>query len=215
MRTRTLLQLPYQAARIPLTVLDATLLKRLPADSPPRLVFERLLGSLDIVAGRLLGDRGVEHRGAGLREHADTLSDAVKLEQDAEQRRRAAAGTVQEARRQASTLREDAQHRQREGVQEAVENERRDRGAATRRARTQASTAKQQADARAASRLEMIEQKRTSAEARADARTRRATTEAKANLSEAAQKKAGAASRRAEADELATLSEAKQQARKR
>jgi hypothetical protein len=214
MHTRTLLHLPYHAARMPLAVMDAKLVKRLPADSPPRLAFERILGSLDVVAGRVLNDRHVEDRGAQLRDHADLLGDAVELEHDAAQRRSAAQETVRQAEQQAESLRAAAQREQREGVHEAVENEREEKQAAARRARAQASAAKQQADARAANRLAAVEQKRRQAEAGVQARTSRAVAAAKSELDEAAEKRSAARARRAEADELGKLSNAKQQARK-
>lgn len=215
MKTRTLLQLPYQVARTPLAVVDATLAKRLPVDSPPRLAFERILGSLDQVAGRVLNDKSVQRRGDGLRAHAETLGDAVQLEQDAAERRRAAANAVQEAKLHASTLREGAQRDQSRGVQEAVETEAKEKQAATRRARALATTAKQRADAKAAAELDAVERKRKLAEARATARKRRAAATAKADLDAAAEKKAAAGVRRSDAAQLAKLTEAKQQARKR
>jgi hypothetical protein len=212
--TRTLLKLPYQAARTPLAVLDAKLVKRLPADSPPRLAFERLIGSLDEAAGRVLKDRRVEQHGAEVRERADTLTKAVDLEQDAAQRRSAAADTVRQAEQQASELREDAQRRQREGVQAAVQNEQKEKQAASRRARVQADAAKRQADAKAASRIETVERQRKRAEAQADARKTRATAQATSTLADAAEKKATARNRRADADQLGKLRDAKQRARK-
>jgi hypothetical protein len=212
--TRTLLRLPYQAARTPLAVVDLKLVKRLPADSRPRLAFERFVGSIDEVAGRVLNDRRVEKHGAIVRERADTLGQAVQLEQDAAQRRSAAADTVARAEQRASELREGAQRRQREGVQAAEQNEQKAKQAASRRARAQAAATKRQAEARAASRLETVDQQRKQTEAKAAARKTQATTRAKAQLSDAAAKKATARARRAEADQLGQLSAAKQRARK-
>lgn len=211
---RNVLQLPYQVARTPLALVEEKLVKRLPADSPPRLMFERIVGSFDRVAGRLMNDRQVHSQGSRLREHADTLSDAVQLEQNAAERRRAAAETVQEAEQRADTLRENAQLSQSRGVQEAVENERKEKQAATRRARAQATAAKRQADARATSRLGAVAEKRKLAETRANLSERRASADAKADLDAAAEKKKAAAGRRAEAGKLAALSAAERQARK-
>jgi hypothetical protein len=212
--TRTLLRLPYQAARTPLAVLDMKLVKRLPADSRPRLAFERFVGSIDEVAGRMLNDCRVEKHGTEVRERADTLSEAVGLEQDAAQRRSAAEKTIHDAEQQASELREDARRRQREGVQAAVQNEQKEKQAAVRRARAQAAASKRQAEAKAASRLETVEQQRQRAETRAGVRTAQATAQAKSSVADAAQKKATARGRRAQADQLGELSEAKQQDRK-
>lgn len=214
MNTRTLLKLPYQAARTPLAVIDMKLVKRLPADSRPRLAFERAIGSVDEVAGRVLNDRRVEKRGAQVRERADMLGEAVHLEQDAAQRRSAASDTVQQAEHQANELRDDAQRRQRTGIAAAVENEQKEKQAASRRARAQAAATKRQAEDRAARRLETVEQRRKQTQAQADARTTRATAKAKSSLAGAAEKKATARARRTQADQLGRLSDAKQQARK-
>jgi hypothetical protein len=212
--TRAILHLPYQAARTPLAILDTQLVKRLPDDSAPRLVFERLLGSIDEAAGRLLDDKGLERRGTQLRVRADMLGRAAQLERRAAARRRAATETVQDAKQDAGALRNGARSYQRDGVQAALETERKAKQAATRRARAQASTAKRQADARAARKLESVEQQRTVSEARAKARERRANAKASADLARAAAEKTAARTRRSEAAQLGKLADVKQRARK-
>jgi hypothetical protein len=212
--TRTLLHLPYQAARTPLAVLDTQLVRRLPDDSAPRLVFERILGSIDEAAGRLLDDTSLQQRGTELRERADKLGRAVQLEQRAATRRRAATETVQDAEQEASALRKNAQRHQRDGVQAALATERKEQQAATRRARAQASTAKQQADDRAARKLETVEQQRTLTEAQASVRERRANAKASADLARAAAEKTAARARRSEAAQLGKLADVKRRARK-
>jgi hypothetical protein len=212
--TRAVLHLPYQAARTPLAILDTQLVKRLPDDSPPRLAFERLLGTIDEAAGRLLDDKGLERRGTQLRERADKLGHAAQLEQRAATRRRAATEMVQDAKQEAGALRNGARSHQRDGVQAALETERKEKQAATRRSRAQASTAKRQADARAARKIESVEQQRTATEARANARERRATVKASADLAQAAAGKAAARARRSEAAQLGKLAEDTQRARK-
>jgi hypothetical protein len=206
--------LPYQAARTPLAILNTQLVKRLPDDSAPRLVFERILGSIDEAAGRLLDDQSLERRGTELRERADKLGRAVQLEQHATARRRTATETVQDAEQEASALRKDAQSHQREGLQAVLETERKDKQAATRRARAQARAAKQQADARAARKLETVEQQRTVTKARAKARERQANAKASADLAKAAEEKTAAHTRRSEAAQLGKLADVKQRARK-
>ncbi len=214
MNTRTLLLMPYLAARTPLSLVDTKLVKRLPVDSPPRLAFERLVGSVDAVAGRLLRDSSVESSGTERRERADTLSQAVRLEQDAAAHRQAADEAITQGAEQADQLRDAAERQQHEGIQTAVATERKDKQAATERAQARAEQAKDEADARAAAKLATVERQRKQAEARATGRKQRAGAAAKSELTAATQKRQGARARRAEADQLGDLAEAKQEARK-
>jgi hypothetical protein len=71
MHARGLLTLPYRVARTPLDLLDAPVLNRLlPRDSRPRLVFDRTVGTVDELAGRLLHDGGIRERGRARIERA-------------------------------------------------------------------------------------------------------------------------------------------------
>lgn len=60
-------RLQYAAARLPFTLLDEQVVARYwDHDAPVRVGFERWLGSLDLVAGRFLGDEEVSRRGLAL-----------------------------------------------------------------------------------------------------------------------------------------------------
>jgi hypothetical protein len=164
MNVRTLMYLPYQAARAPLALLDAQLVRRLRDDSPPRLALEQVLGSIDEVAGRLLKDENIERRGTDLRHRAGKVIHARQLEHQAAARRAGATQTLQKARLKAAKSRTYAQNRQRESLREAAENEAKARRATTRLTRAQASTTTRDADVRAAHKLET----RATAKANAD-----------------------------------------------
>jgi hypothetical protein len=165
MNVRTLMYLPYQAARAPLALLDAQLVRRLRDDSPPRLALEQVLGSIDEVAGRLLKDENIERRGTDLRHRAGKVIHAKQLEHQAAAARRAGATqTLQKARLKAAKSRTYAQNRQRESLREAAENEAKTRRATTRLTRAQASTTTRDAEVRAAHKLET----RATAKANAD-----------------------------------------------
>lgn len=164
MNVRTLMYLPYQAARAPLALLDAQLVRRLRDDSPPRLALEQVLGSIDEVAGRLLKDENIERRGTDLRHRAGKVIHARQLEHQAAARRAGATQTLQKARLKAAKSRTYAQNRQRESLREAAENEAKTRRATTRLTRAQASTTTRDADVRAAHKLET----RATAKANAD-----------------------------------------------
>jgi hypothetical protein len=164
MNVRTLMYLPYQAARAPLALLDAQLVRRLRDDSPPRLALEQVLGSIDEVAGRLLKDENIERRGTDLRHRAGKVIHARQPEHQAAARRGGATQTLPKARLKAAKSRTYAQNRQRESLREAAENEAKTRRATTRLTRAQASTTTRDAEVRAAHKLET----RATAKANAD-----------------------------------------------
>jgi len=64
---RTIARLQYTAARLPFTLLDEGFIARYwDQEAPVRMGFERWLGSLDLVAGRLLGDDEIARQGLAL-----------------------------------------------------------------------------------------------------------------------------------------------------
>lgn len=214
MKARTLFALPYEAARTPLIVLNVALANRLAPDAAPRLAFERILGSLDENAGRLLGSPRIEHRGTRVRDRADKLARAVQLEQDADARRSAATDKAAEAEHRAQNLRSKAQRRHRDGLSDAAQTEAKETRAATAKAQTRQAKATEQADARAAAKLKQVEARRAAAENRARTQEAKATARAATKLNDAEAKRAEARKRRADANQLGQLAAAKRAGRK-
>ena len=60
---RKLGKLEYAAARLPLSLLDACVVRHWHEDTAARVGFERYLGTLDLLAGRLLTDDAIRERG--------------------------------------------------------------------------------------------------------------------------------------------------------
>ena len=60
---RKLGKLEYTAARLPLSLLDACVVRHWHEDTAARVGFERYLGTLDLLAGRLLTDDAIRERG--------------------------------------------------------------------------------------------------------------------------------------------------------
>ena len=60
---RKLGKLEYAAARLPLSLLDAYVVRHWHEDTAARVAFERYLGTLDLLAGRLLTDDAICQRG--------------------------------------------------------------------------------------------------------------------------------------------------------
>jgi hypothetical protein len=124
MNARTLLALPYKFYRVPLAVVDEQVARRLPADSGPRLVFDRALGSYDRLAGRLLGDVAVAEQGSDRIARSAKLAGAVALERDAAAHRDQAAEEIESGQRSAALKRKAAQQRLADGLDEANARER-------------------------------------------------------------------------------------------
>ena len=62
MKTR-LLVVPYACARMPIGILDSTLIRRLPVDSGMRIAFDCALGAFDMCAGQILHDPRISFHG--------------------------------------------------------------------------------------------------------------------------------------------------------
>ena len=115
---RAVLQLQYEAVRLPLVVLDAWVLGRyLAEESGLRLSFERVLGSCDTAAGWLLDDRTLRQRVA-LRQRTAALTCAAQPAADGPHRRGQAEQQLTTAPRPPG-WRERAQRDHRDDVAEA------------------------------------------------------------------------------------------------
>ncbi len=213
MNSRTILVLPYQLTRTPLSLVDTQLAQRLPEDSRPRMVFDRALGAYDQFAGRLLANDAIVQLGTDRIVRSGKIAAALTLEREAAERRDAAAAAAQTGRQQAAEKAQRAQDRAIDGLEEAEATERDGKRAAAERARDLAARKKQQADARAQQRTEAIQHDVQRVEAAADARKTNAQQTAKASLSEATKDREDAAAKRADADQLGTLAAQKRQAR--
>ncbi len=214
MNSRTIFALPYQIARTPLTLVDSQIARRLPKDSKPRLVFDRVLGSYDKLAGRVLADESIARRGNDRIERSDKRATAVALEREAEERRAAAADAAKAGRQRAADKAQQARDTAVDGVEQAAATEREGKQAAAKNARAAAARKKQQADARAQKRADAVRQDAERVDAVADARKKRAQQAAKATFAEADSDRAAAADKRGDANQLGTLTAEKRQARK-
>lgn len=212
--SRTILVLPYQLTRTPLTLVDVQIARRLPQDSRPRMVFDRALGTYDRFAGRLLADGAITQLGTDRIARTGKIATALTLEREAEQSRDGAAAAAQAGHDKAAEKAQQAQDRAVDGLEEAASTEREAKKAAADQARSWAARKKQQADARARKRADAIKRDVQRVEATADTRKTRAQQTAKAKLTDATQARATAAAKRGDADQLGTLAAQKRQARK-
>jgi hypothetical protein len=213
MNTRTLLAVPYKLYRVPLAVLDQHVAQRLRADSSPRLVFDRVLGSYDRLAGRLLNDDDIAEQGSDRIARNGELAVAVALERDAAAQREQAAEAAKAGQQNAAAKREEAQQRLADGLDQAKTTERRGKRHAATQARTQAKSAKHQADARTAQRVSALQQGLQQVDAVTDLKLQQTRHDANAKLEDASATKTTANSARARADQLGQLAATKRNSR--
>jgi hypothetical protein len=213
MNTRTLLTVPYKLYRAPLAVLDQLAAQRLRADSPPRLVLDRALGSYDRLAGRLLDDDDIAAQGSDRIARSAKLADAVTLERDAAARREQAAEAANAGQQNAAAKHEEAKQRLADGLDRADTTERRGKQHAATQARAQAKSAKRQTDAGTNQRVSAIQQGLQRVDAVTDAKLQQTRRGANAKLEDASATKTAANSARVRADQLGDLAATKRNSR--
>jgi hypothetical protein len=210
-----LLTVPYKLYRVPLAVLDHHVAQRLRVDSPPRLAFDRALGSYDRMDGRLLNNDDIAEQGRERIARSGKLAGAVALERDAAARREQAAKAAVSGHRSATAKRQQARRRLADGLDAADAAERQGKQRAATRARAQAKDKKQRADAVTKRRVNSIHDGLKQVDAATEAKLRQTRRGAKAKLDDAATTKAAANSARANADQLGQLATSKRNSRKR
>jgi len=209
----TLIALPYEIARLPLTFVDTKLADRLPETSAPRVTLDRAIGSADKLVGSVLHNPDIARRGADRLDRTDKLVAAARLEQTAAQRREQAAETLVEGHQEAAQKRKAAQDRAASGLDEAAAAEARGKQQAKERAAKAAAAKKAAADKRAANRTETAEQRKKIADSTAEAEKQAEQHKAEAERDEARKAKQEAADSRDDAEILSDLVEEKKQER--
>jgi len=209
-----LIALPYELARLPMTLVDHTLSTRMAETSRPRATLHRAIGTTDKVAGALLGNPAIAQRGADRVERTAMLRSAARLEQEAATSREQARDTAAAGRQEAAQQRAAAQQTAASGLDEADAAEARATQEATTEAAKAASAKKKAADKRAASRTATVEQRKERVDAAAEKKQQGAQRAAKKKLDDARTTKQAAAGTRSDADRLGDLAETKKQARK-
>ena len=214
-RINSLIALPYELARMPVALVDNSLASRLAEDSMPRVTLDRALGSADKLAGSLLRNPDIAHRGAERIDRSRKLAAAARLEQKATTRREQAEETLVSGAEDAAQKREAARDRVTSGLDEAEKVEARGKQQAEARARKDAAAKKAAADERAAKRTATIEEREERVESAAETKKKVAQREARSELDEARESRQSAAEARADAERLSDLTEAKKEKRKR
>lgn len=209
--TNTLIMLPYELARLPLTTIDGVLSRQLPESSLPRTTLGRAIGSADKLAGALMRNDQLARRGADRLERSAKLAKAENLEAQAESQREEASEVVEAARQEAARKREAAAERAAAALVEAKEAELKGKEDAAAAAKKTAAAKKAAADKTAASRTKTVQQRKASVDASAEAKKKASRRAAKVVLDEARESKDAAAKDRADAQVLRDLVETKKQ----
>lgn len=210
---RTLVGLEYRAVRYPAQLLETKVVAlRLPDDHPFRLGYERILGNLDLTAGKLLADPALTNRGRALTRRVDVLTTAIALEEKANERRSAADAELRAEQQRAQQEKDQIQaEHEREAARLKAERE------AEAVALERKAAARQRADDKAivdsTQAIIAAERDRLDAEkARIEARVAIQTAAPKAQLSAANKSVQAAAKLRADADQLEDVRAATKQA---
>lgn len=210
----TLIALPYELARLPLTLVDKTLAGRMDETSAPRVTFDRAIGSADKLAGALLSNRNLAQRGAKRLERSDKLVTAVLLEQQAEVRRTEAAQKLESGRDEAARKRQQAKDTAASGLVEADAAEARAKEQAKTKATRSAAAKKAAANKRAATKTATAKQRKANATRAVEAKKTAAQRSSKEELKDARETKQSAAEARVDAERLSDLADTKKQERK-
>ncbi len=211
----TVIALPYEAARLPLRLLDQRVAGKLPETSGPRVTFDRTLGKVDQLAGSVLRNRDIAERGTARLDRVEKATTAARLEQQASTLRDKAQTVAESGIKQATQKRKAARQRVDEGFQEAETVEQRGKRKAAEDAASVASRKKAAAAQRAETRVNAAEERKKRVETAAESKKRISQKRAEVELDEARENAHEAAADRADAERLSELTEAKKQARKK
>ncbi len=212
-----LLRIQYRIARTPLQLFESGVISRMDTEEPRRLLFERAFGSLDATVGSLLRDADLEQAGVARIERAVELAEASRLDEEAEQKRRAAADELRRKRDKATAAPQQARKEAAEREKQARAQAEQKKRAAAENAAKRTSQAKERIDEAADQKAQSVEKSKQSAVNRSRAAEKAEVKVAEAQLDDASDKRSAAAGARAHADKLENFSEtekAKRQAAK-
>jgi hypothetical protein len=210
---RTLIALPYQLARLPLTIVDETLSERLSETSVTRVALDRTIGSADKLAGAVLPNRTIADRGTDRLERSGKLREAALREEQATVLHERARHAAAVGRSEVAKKREVADELVTRGLQEADATEARGKQEARAKATQGAAAKHAAADRRAAARTAAAEHRKRQVESAVEAKKKATQREAKDQLAAARVAKKTAAAKRADAERLDDLTRAKREQR--
>lgn len=211
---RGVAKLEYTVVRAPLSLLERQVFARYLADDAAlRLGFERLLGSLDSFAGRILADEQVARRGQALSHRSAMLDKAAMLEAKAEQRKSQADQQLEASAEQARQDRLDADRKRQANITAARRKEQAEKRQARQQAEAQAAAEKQRSTQQAQAKINAAERAKAAERNRIANRQEQAAAAPKRQLADANSTKQAADAKRGEAGRLSALATAEREQR--
>lgn len=204
----------YAVVRTPLGLVESRVVTKLPARSRLRAGVERSLGSIDVLAGRALGDQEVVRRGAELSGRATQRRRSADLADEAVALRNRAAEVAETGQAEAAARRQLAAEQEQADVSAALNREREAQQRAADEADAEAAAGTRAAAQRAEQRTQRARAKRSAGQQRLDAKVTQAAKATSQELRDAAEERSEAAERRQDAAMLAELADAEKQKRR-
>ncbi|MGE2832739.1 IF2 family translation initiation factor [Mycobacterium sp. SMC-4] len=207
------LRLQYRLARVPLQLIEQRFVARMDAEAPPRLYFERAVGTVDAAAGSLLRDAKLEESGINRIEKAAVLGEAARLDDLAAQQKQQAEDELAERRERAASAPEEARQEAQERISEARLTAEQRKQQTAQEAAVRAEQAKKQVDDAAEQKVAAVEKTRRNVENRSRAVENTKVSAAKEELEDAADKQRTAGKARQHAERLDELSDVEKEKR--
>lgn len=206
---RQFLAIPYRLARLPLQMVEQNVIApRLPADSPARRRYERVLEVIDRSAGELLGLEDVRRRGEAARQRQDALDLAEDLDAEADRQRQAAEKRADREITEARDRQREAARRQVEREADARQDEQAGKQEARARAEKQAEERKTASARRAQADRQAADRERRAAKKAVDAQQESAQEVPRQQLEGAAERRDEARQEKADAERLGEAADA-------
>jgi len=206
-----ILRLQYRIARTPLQLVEDRLMPRFGQAAPGRLMYERALGAVDAAAGNALKDAALEESGISRIQRAAALSDAMRLDDLAAEKKEHAQDQLARKREKAASAPQQAQAEAEERVASAQERAEQKTAQATRSAAEKTAEAKRKIEQSADQSVAAAEKAKRSAQNRSKAAEKAVTDVADEEMDDAAAKRRAATGARARADRLGDLSDSERQ----
>lgn len=207
------LRLQYRLARMPLQLIERRFVSRMDAEAPPRLYFERAVGTVDAAAGNVLRDTDLEESGINRIEKASVLGEASRLDDLASRQKQQAEDELADRRERAVSAPEEAKQEAQERISEARLTAEQRKQQAAQDAAVRAEQAKKQVDQAAEQKVAAVEKTRRNAENRSRAVETTKVSAAKEELDDAADKRRTAGEARQHAERLDELSDVEKEKR--
>jgi hypothetical protein len=212
--TRTLLAAEYAAMRLPLTLLESRVVtKYLPEESRFRLGFEKSLGSLDSIVGKVVGSADLTRRGAQLHHKAELRGTAVALEERAEAREATADAELRKAKAAAERKRTEAQERTQADVADLRRRQQEEKQAAAQQAQQKTEAAGAATVREAEKQVAQVDRQAAQQKQRIERQKQTRTAAPKAEFAGATELSAQAKKQRAAAERLHELTAQEKAAR--